>query len=229
MGAGAGTGYEVELGFSLEETHLGSILAESDDLFIQFVGGIPTASEPVPYFVAFGNDAPLVDECLDTHPGVDRFELITAGSDERLYRCWWRSQEEGIISAIRDFDGIVRRMEGTKDGWTLSIFFPTNQRTAEFHDACLERGLEIDIRRVEPSHVDRRRLHRRTLSKKQLDALKLAFEQGYFESPKETSLSEVAAELGISEQALSQRLRRATRHIVESLLATETTEETESN
>ncbi|ELZ80351.1 helix-turn-helix domain-containing protein [Haloferax larsenii] len=229
MGADAGTGYEVELGFSLDGVHLGSILAETDDLQIQFVGGIPTSSEPVPYFVALGSDAPLVDECLDTHPGVERFELIAADSNERLYRCWWRSEEENVISTIRDFDGIVRRMEGTKDGWTLSIFFPTNERTAEFHDACRARGLDIDVKRVEPSHVDRRRLHRRTLSNKQLDALQLAFERGYFETPKEASLSEIAAELGISEQALSQRLRRATRHVVESLLASEPTSQVGSD
>ncbi|SEL22710.1 helix-turn-helix domain-containing protein [Haloferax larsenii] len=229
MGADAGTGYEVELGLPLRGTYLGSILAESDDLLIQFVGGIPMSDEPVPYFVAFGSDAPLVDEFLDTNPDVDRFELTAAGPDERLYRCWWRFQEKGIVSTIRDFDGIVRRMEGTKDGWTLSIFFPSNEKTAEFHDACLERGLDIDVKRVEPSHVDRRRLHRRTLSNKQLDALRLAFERGYFETPKEASLSEIAAELGISEQALSQRLRRATRHIVESLLASEPTVQTGSD
>ncbi|WP_396613288.1 helix-turn-helix domain-containing protein [Haloferax sp. S1W] len=222
MDTEAGTGYEVVLRYPLDGTHLGSVFDDVDDLEIQFVSGVPTSGEPVPYFVASGCDAARVDEFLETHPEIDRFELTVAGPDERLYRCWWTFQDETIISTIRDCDGIVRHIQGTKEGWMLSIFFPTNEKTARFHDACLERSFDIEIRRVEPSHIDSNRLHRRTLSTKQLDALELAFERGYFETPKEASLSEIANELDISEQALSQRLRRATRHVVESTLATET-------
>ncbi|MDR5656569.1 helix-turn-helix domain-containing protein [Halodesulfurarchaeum sp. HSR-GB] len=45
-----------------------------------------------------------------------------------------------------------------------------------------------------------------SLTEKQRSAAKLAIEMGYYQRPRETSLEEMAAELDISQQALSQRL-----------------------
>jgi hypothetical protein len=45
-----------------------------------------------------------------------------------------------------------------------------------------------------------------SLTEKQLSAAELAIEMGYYKRPRETSLEEMAAELDISQQALSQRL-----------------------
>jgi len=45
-----------------------------------------------------------------------------------------------------------------------------------------------------------------SLTEKQREAAELAIEMGYYTRPRETSLAEMAEELGISQQALSQRL-----------------------
>ena len=49
----------------------------------------------------------------------------------------------------------------------------------------------------------------------QREALKLAYEYGYFNTPREATLAEIAEELGISQQALGSRLRRANRRLIE--------------
>ncbi|KAB1198952.1 DNA-binding protein [Haloferax sp. MBLA0078] len=211
------TGYEVELGCPLDGSYLGAALEDSD-LEIVFVPGVQTSETPVPYFTAQGPDVDVVDDLLESHAGVEEYELVADGREERLYRCRWVIEEDGIISTIRTHDGIVRQMEGSSDGWVLSVFFPTNEHAAQFHDACLEQQIAIDIRRVERSRLDRRQLPNYGLSEKQLTALELAFVRGYFETPKESSLTNIAAEIDISEQALSQRLRRALNHLVESAI-----------
>lgn len=207
-------GYEVELWCSLDDSYLGSALAGSD-LEVAFVPGVPVSGDPVPYFTVYGPEIDAVDDVLESHTDVEQFELVASGDDERLYRCRWAIEEEGLISTVRRYDGIVRQMAGTCDGWLLSVFFPSNEHAARFHDACLDRRLDIDVRRVERSRLEDRRTPDYGLSEKQLDALELAFDRGYFETPKETSLTDVAAEIGISEQALSQRLRRALNRLVE--------------
>ncbi len=48
------------------------------------------------------------------------------------------------------------------------------------------------------------------LTEKQRHTLEVALELGYFETPRDITLKELAAELDITHQALSERLRRAT-------------------
>nr|WP_255473553.1 helix-turn-helix domain-containing protein [Halogeometricum sp. CBA1124] len=43
----------------------------------------------------------------------------------------------------------------------------------------------------------------------QRETLALAIRRGYFEVPRSATLSDLAAELGVSKQAVSERLRRA--------------------
>ncbi|WP_394349503.1 helix-turn-helix domain-containing protein [Natronococcus pandeyae] len=50
---------------------------------------------------------------------------------------------------------------------------------------------------------------RRGLTTPQREALACAVRHGYFEIPRRISLEELAAELGVTHQALSERLRRA--------------------
>ncbi|WP_415378941.1 helix-turn-helix domain-containing protein [Halosimplex sp. TS25] len=54
-----------------------------------------------------------------------------------------------------------------------------------------------------------------SLTGPQHDAVRTAYEMGYFEIPRTASLEDVAAELGISASSCSERLRRAQTHLVE--------------
>jgi predicted DNA binding protein len=56
------------------------------------------------------------------------------------------------------------------------------------------------------------------LTDTQREALVLAYERGYFDSPRESSLEAVAEELGITQQSLSSRLRRGHRRLIENTL-----------
>ena len=47
----------------------------------------------------------------------------------------------------------------------------------------------------------------------------LAYERGYFESPREVTLEELGEELGITQQAVGSRLRNGNRHIIGSTLS----------
>ena len=65
--------------------------------------------------------------------------------------------------------------------------------------------------------------HRFDLSQEQCEALMLALRKGYFETPSEASLDDLADELGITRQVLSDRIRRANQKVLtEVLLSSET-------
>lgn len=52
------------------------------------------------------------------------------------------------------------------------------------------------------------------LTDKQRQALELALDSGYYDQPRETCLTDLAEELGITESAVSQRIRNAERKLV---------------
>jgi predicted DNA binding protein len=56
------------------------------------------------------------------------------------------------------------------------------------------------------------------LTDTQQEALVLAYERGYFESPRQVTLEELGEELGISQQAVGSRLRGGIKHILGSTL-----------
>jgi predicted DNA binding protein len=53
------------------------------------------------------------------------------------------------------------------------------------------------------------------LTEPQREALLLAYEQGYYDSPRTTTLADLADQFGISRQAVSNRLKRGTRQLIE--------------
>ncbi len=57
------------------------------------------------------------------------------------------------------------------------------------------------------------------LTETQREALVLAYERGYFDTPRETSLEEIADEIGITQQSLSSRLRRGHRRLIKATLS----------
>lgn len=57
------------------------------------------------------------------------------------------------------------------------------------------------------------------LTDRQHEALRAAYEMGYFEIPREASLEEVAAELGIATSSVSERLPRAQTRLIQKTVA----------
>jgi predicted DNA binding protein len=210
------SGYEVEVRCPVESVYLGSVLEQLSEE-ISFVQSVPVATVPIPYFSARGTDVEQVDGLLDDHDRVENFEVLSERPTERLYQCSWKPRDEELVSTVRDCDGIIRTMRGTGGGWVTTIFFPSHESATAFYEACRDRTHDVEILRVQRGGFESDRLDRE-LSEKQLEAVRLAYNRGYFETPTETTLTELAETFDISEQALSQRLRRATRRMVQSLV-----------
>ena len=56
------------------------------------------------------------------------------------------------------------------------------------------------------------------VSERQLEAATLAVEKGYYDTPREASLSDIAADLDVTSSAISQRLNAVERKLMRSLV-----------
>jgi len=120
---------------------------------------------------------------------------------------------EGLATA----DAIIERIEVVADGWRQTGWFATReafdgfssfwQQNAEFQLTRLTRDGES-----EPPGDG--------LTDRQHEALRTAYELGYFDVPRRASLEAVATELDLAASSVSERLRRAQTRLIEETVAT---------
>jgi predicted DNA binding protein len=100
-------------------------------------------------------------------------------------------------------------------GWELRLRFTDHRQLRQFNERCIEKEINLTLQRIYNPHVPP---IQDELTSIQWHTLAVAYELGYFAVPRKVTLGELAEHLGVSKQAVSQRLRRATRTVVGMLL-----------
>ncbi|MFC6991688.1 helix-turn-helix domain-containing protein [Haladaptatus sp. GCM10025707] len=172
-------------------------------------------------FWACTEDFDTFETALADDPTVKAPSVLHEVEDKRLYRV--ELTEEGKATTVHqayvELDAVLLEGKGTRDGWFLQMRFPDHATFKEFRQRCDDVGVEVDLytiyNQTESSSGD----PIYNLTECQQDALVAAYDMGYFEIPRNTSLADLASELGVSSQATSERLRRGTERLVRHSLA----------
>ncbi|WP_049902308.1 helix-turn-helix domain-containing protein [Halococcus agarilyticus] len=157
-----------------------------------------------------------VERAFENDASIENVELLSDLGEERLYRMDWTTQIEVVVQILVEADATVLDAFGTDGQWEFRILFPEREALSATHDFCEENGLTIDIQNIYEMDADRH--GRFGLSEAQHETLIAAFEHGHYEVPRDISLDDLATELDISHQALSERFRRAYSTLIENTL-----------
>ncbi|MDL5362965.1 bacterio-opsin activator domain-containing protein [Halalkalicoccus sp. NIPERK01] len=162
------------------------------------------------------------EEALAEDPTVDGVECLSELDAERLYRMDWVDSIHPV-GAILEADSTILSATGTDGQWRLRILFPDRGALSETYDRCRRAGIDFDVSSIYDLEGNRRGQY--SLTKEQHDTLVEGVERGYYNVPRDLTLGEFAESLDVSHQALSERLRRGHRNLIESALITGPTEE----
>ena len=173
---------------------------------------IPHETLIIPYFWVRGADAEDIEAAFEPHPGVTDIQLVDSVENEYLMRAEWKPEYFGVLSALAKANVVVLTGTGTKDGWRFEVRGENQEAIAEFRTYCQENDIPITITAVHAMLPIQGVGYE--LTETQREALVLAHERGYFDTPREASLEEIADELGITQQSLSSRLRRGHRRLI---------------
>ena len=157
------------------------------------------------------------EEGLRNDHTIKAFERVIETRDDRaIYRFEYSDEAKTISPIIAAANGVILDMKNDGSGWILSIWMPNRKNLAPLWNYADENQVDIELLRVN----DYASLGRTDagLTDSQRNALLVALEQGYFEDPRDATLSDVAAELDISEPAASGLLRRGTKRLIVSSL-----------
>lgn len=199
-----------------DEFPLGTVFENLPEVTVELERLIPHESLVIPYFWVRGAEAADIESAFESHAGVINVELIDTVEDEYLMRAEWEGEYFGILSALAESNIAVLSGIGRKDGWTFEVRGETREAISEFRTACQDHDIPIEITAIHALLPVQGEGYE--LTETQREALALAYERGYFNSPRETTLTEIADELGITQQSLSSRLKRGHRRLISNTL-----------
>lgn len=196
---------------------LGNLLEVRPGVQVRLESLIPTGQSVIPYFWVESPDVEAVERALRESDIVESVDLVDRAGTETLFRVSWSESVNGLIEAIRNTDSVILGGQGHGDHWSFQLRFSGNDSLSSFYRAVVEKGIDLELEGVhnpleasEPPELQ--------LTDEQREALVVAFEWGYFEVPRETTLVELAEELEISDSAVSQRIRRGLTKILSTRL-----------
>lgn len=142
------------------------------------------------------------------------FDLLDQFETTALYRVEWEREQGTLIQGICENKGVVLEGEVSQDQMDFLVRFHDHDHLGQFYNFCIEHDINVEMRHVY-SLIDRsERAREFGLTAEQREALVLAARSGYFSTLRETSMGELAETLGISQQAMSQRLRRGNENVL---------------
>lgn len=209
----------VILEFSVEsdEFTLGQVLSEPPSMRVELERIVPTGNTVMPFLWVTGEDFEAFEENVVAHPAIDEIVALDKVQDSTLYRLTWRGVEDDLIRGITETEGTVLEASGDR-GWEFRLRLLDHDRLSAFYNYCTDHGISLHIDRTYTVAERTESVNRFGLTQEQREALLLGLRKGYFDTPSEASLSELADELGVSQQATSDRIRRGTKQVLGEVL-----------
>lgn len=166
---------------------------------------------------AIGVDESAARAALGDDPSVERRESVARTSPGALFRMRWAPRRRRLLESFTESGGTVLSLFGSDAEWHLRTLFPDRELLSQVYRRLEANDVAVRVDRVsELESTDR--YGRYGLSDRQYTTLVTGFRQGYYGVPRDVGTSELAADLGITHQALSERLRRAHGTLVEHAL-----------
>lgn len=165
------------------ETVLITFWAEGD-AFDSLESGLERAAEII-----------AVDELSDRIGGRKLYQVRLPAATTAYWE--WVGRSGVLLDCSINHEGVWMRMR-----------FPDRESLIDYRRAVRDRGCSFSLTELRSTDI-RPEGNRSGLTHPQQELLAMAVEKGYFEIPREIMMADIAAHFGISDQAASERLRRA--------------------
>jgi predicted DNA binding protein len=201
----------VDVTLPSESFALGALLTEHPDMFIEIERLVPLGDRLLPFFWVSNGSPEHIEDALLSQSIVESVQLLTQVDDRYLFQVAWTPAVNGLVDAMLETDCVILEGTGVAGSWELRLRFSDRQHLRQFIERCTEKEIDVELQRIYNPHVPS---VEDELTPAQWQTLAVAYKLDYFSVPRGATLAEIADELGVSNQAVSQRLRRATNTLV---------------
>ena len=196
---------------------LAPTIRECSDVTIRVVPQSGTDPDTGIFFFLVENAGEGFESHLDEDHTVAEWQLVAGSAATRVYRIRHPPETKLISPKTSELSGLMREATTNARGWTVRLQFPDRPALAALADYCEEEDISFTLQQM--FRQDEWNGNEPTgLTEAQRVALVTAYENGYFEEPREARLADIAAELDLSPTAIGGRIRRGTAKLVETAL-----------
>jgi predicted DNA binding protein len=195
------------------EFPLGCVFERFPEVSIHLEQVIPAGELVVPYFWVKGTTVEVIEDAFTGQSGLKSIQQMDAVQEQRLLRAEWEQAYSGIMQALIDSAVVLIDGNGTNEQWTFEIRGNDRSEIADFHQRCQKLDIQLELTALH-ALTPLRSATEKALTAPQQEALMLAYKHGYYRTPREVTLEELADELGITQQAVASRLRRGINQIL---------------
>lgn len=172
----------------------------------------------MPSLWATGGDLDAFESALSSDPTVDAVVTAEPFGEYRFFHLRWADAVNERVDTIIDHEGTILDARVREQNWVLRIRFVDRSQFDAFREKVVERTGAYDL--LDLTATKGPHTAESDLTPAQRDALVAAVDRGYFDIPRDATVAEVAGDLGVSEQAASERLRRGVQNLVTGVLVT---------
>lgn len=175
------------------------------------------AERITPCFWIFGDERKKFEQAARDDPSIENLTKLHEQEEATLYQADWTDEIVTVVNTITQMGATLVKAIGQDDQWVLELRFDTPNALTAFNRYLSETEMKAELQRLYRSgHPEMD--HQSCLTDIQHETLVTALENGYYETPRDITMSELADEFGISQQALSKRLRGAHQTMIENSL-----------
>lgn len=204
-----------------ERLVLGETLAAYPNIRLELERSVAVEpNKPILFLWVEGGDLDAFETAMEADPTATGIQLLSDLGEARLYRVQVTPAADVVLYPQWVELGAERLETRFENGtWNSRTRFPDRETIAAYREFLSENGVSFHLHRLYDSdEVD---THEDGLTERQRETLKLAYAKGFFDIPRQTTTAELADEIGISNQAVSERLRRGYARLVEQVIGVE--------
>lgn len=189
---------------------------EGVDIRVISQGNTDPGSTVFPFLIQY-DDRDELEQMLDVDGTVEQYELVDWTDKTGIYYIEHTPETKLISTVVTDVNGFLLHTETKGKGWLVQLLLPDRYALNAVWEYASEHDITLDIIEIY-GNEDAGGEASYGLTDEQKAALTTAYDKGYFNEPRKSSLNEIAEEMGLSSTAMSGRLRRGTRNLIAATL-----------
>ena len=196
---------------------LGRILQLQSGASLELENMVPLGEKAVPFISVHNAAQDIFEERVKKHPSVEDIHMISEHDERTLYSLDWEVSRDLFFQGMFETNAHVLSAKGSTGTWEFELRFPDHGALSAFQEYCIDAHIKLEVGRIyNPTRPGQGPWY--GLTNPQRETLVRAVQGGYYSIPRRISTQDLAEEFGISDQAVTERLRRAITTIVENTL-----------
>jgi predicted DNA binding protein len=193
-------------------------LTSTPEMIVEIERVVATMEDKImPYFWVSSLEQSEFEDAFHEDESVKNITAIDKIDNGKLYRAEWTENVETIVYAYVEIGATILQAIARDEIWELRMRFDDHGKLSDFQEYCEENDISFELNELKEQEQPMASAQY-DLTTKQRETLVTALEAGYYEVPQEVTMSELAEEMDISQQALSKRFHTGHRNLITSTL-----------